>query len=237
MDSYRIVFINYSNSGMLRADSRYHRSTHVDCGAINLKTRLLTFIFGLLLAGTVHAGPILDTPILDTPILGGSLLVATDGAVKAKFLGSDAGYFNTLYLKTDADWGTGQIFDKGTPLDTVVNLGIFDAGTELVFRLFVRNTSLDFFSGDPSRNIDGVPHARAVTTLLQDGSYLTTVGFEDLFDGGDRDYNDFMFSLTNVVDPPAQVPEPSVLLLLGFGLVGLYFQRRTLRLYQAGQYT
>ncbi len=58
-----------------------------------MKTKLLAFISGLLLAGSVHAGP-----ILDTPILGGSLLVATDGAVEAKFLGSNAGYFNTLYL-------------------------------------------------------------------------------------------------------------------------------------------
>jgi hypothetical protein len=202
----------------------------VDFGAINLKTRLLAFIFGLLLAGSVHAGPIL----LDTPILGGSLLVATDGAVEAKFLGSDAGYFNTLYLETDSAWGTGQIFDKRTRLDTVVNLGFFDAGTELVFRLFVSNTGQNFFSGDPSRNIDKRPHARAVTALLEDGSYLTTVGFEDLLGGGDEDYNDFMFSLTNVVDPPAQVPEPSVLLLLGCGLAGLYFQRRKLRLSQTG---
>ena len=186
-----------------------------------MKMKLLAFISGLLLAGSVHAGP-----ILDTPILGGSLLVAADGAVEARFMGSDAGYFNTLYL----DWGTNKIFDKNTPLNTVVSLGNFDAGTELVFRLFVRNTGLNFFSGDLSRNSDGLPHALAVTTLLQDGSYLTTVGFEDLRGGGDKDYNDFMFSLTNVVDPPARVPEPSVLLLLGCGLAGLYFQRRKLRL-------
>jgi len=191
-----------------------------------LKTKLLAFISGLLLAGSVHAGP-----ILDTPILGGSLLVAADGAVEARFLGSNAGYFNTLYL----DWGTNKIFDKNTPLNTVVSLGNFDAGTELVFRLFVRNTGLNFFSGDPSRNSDGLPHARAVTTLLQDGSYLTTVGFEDLRGGGDQDYNDFMFSLTNVVDPPAEVPEPSVLLLLGCGLAGLYCLRRKPRLTPARQ--
>ncbi len=129
-------------------------------------------------------------------------------------------------------WGTNKIFDKNTPLNTVVSLGNFDAGTELVLRLYVRNTGLNFFTGDPTRNIDGLPHALAVTTLLQGGSYLTTVGFEDLRGGGDKDYNDFMFSLTNVVDPPpGAVPEPSVLLLLGCGLAGLYFQRRKLRLY------
>ena len=37
--------------------------------------------------------------ILDEPITGGRLLVVEDGYVTAEFLGSDAGYFNTLYLE------------------------------------------------------------------------------------------------------------------------------------------
>ena len=192
-----------------------------------MKTKLLTLFSCLLFAGTIHAGP-----ILDTPILGGSLLVVANGTVTAKFLGSDAGYFNTLYL----DGAASKIFDKNSSINQIVDLGHITAGTELVFRIDVTNTGLSFFSGDPSRNIDGLPHALAITTLLQGSSYLTTVGFEDLRGGGDKDYNDFMFSLTNVVDPPARVPEPSVLLLLACGLAGLYFQRRKLRLPQAGHY-
>jgi hypothetical protein len=54
---------------------------------------------------------------------------------------------------------------------------------------------------------------------------MTTVGFEDLLGGGDQDYNDFMFRLTNVLDPIA-VPEPPVLFLLACGLIGLVLQRR-----------
>jgi len=74
--------------------------------------------------------------------------------------------------------------------------------------------------------------------------YVTTVGFEDLYGGGDRDYNDLMFSLTNVQNPlpgspdagtvttpldsppNATVPEPGTLALLGIGLLGLGIAKR-----------
>lgn len=167
------------------------------------------------------AGTILDEPILDEPILGGQLLVAEDGEVWAKFLGSDAGYFNELYL------GDVMIFDKSSPLDSdMILLGSFDAGTELVFRLFVTNTDESFYSGDPSRNPDGLAHALAITTFDElTNTYVTTVGFEDLLGGGDEDYNDFEFLLTNVIDPPS-LPAPPVVMLLLIGLAGFGYQRR-----------
>jgi len=179
------------------------------------KMKLLVLFYTLLLTGTAQSGP-----ILDTPILGGELLVASNGNVYAEFLGSDAGYFNTLYLGND------EIFDKSSPVNgDLVDLGIFSAGTELEFWIYVDNTELSFFSGDSSRNPDGLAHAQATTSLLND-VYVTMVGFEDLLGGGDLDYNDFMFSLTNVIDPPTQpAPEPPVLFLLAFGMVGLVLQR------------
>ncbi len=56
---------------------------------------------------------------------------------------------------------------------------------------------------------------------------MTTVGFEDLLGGGDLDFNDFEFQLTNVIDPPpAQAPAPTVLALLGLGLAGIGYRHR-----------
>jgi hypothetical protein len=165
--------------------------------------------------------PAVAGAILDEPILGGQLLVVEDGEVWAKFLGSDAGYFNTLFL----DGSETGLFDKSSTVNDEVLLGSFKAGTELVFRIDVTQTQRSFFSGDPRRNLDGLAHALAVTTFDEvTQTYITTVGFEDLFGGGDKDYNDFMFQLTNVVDPPA-VPVPSVLALLVVGLAGLGYQR------------
>jgi uncharacterized protein DUF4114/PEP-CTERM motif-containing protein len=194
---------------------------------MKLKNRLIALLSTLLLTGTVQAGLLFDESLLDTEILGGRFLVATDGAVEATFLGSDAGYFNILYLDSPDSWGTGSIFDKSTDYGTQISLGEFNAGTELIFRLFVSNTGLSFYNGEGSRNseTDGLPHAMAITTLLDNDLYLTTVGFEDLRGGGDLDYNDFMFSLSNVIDPPG-IPEPSVLLLLAIGLIGFSLARR-----------
>lgn len=179
----------------------------------------LTILLGM--SRLALAGTILDDPILDEPILGGRLLVATDGEVKAKFLGSDAGYINTLFL----NGSNAPLFNKFSPLNSETSLGTFTAGTELVFRLDVWNTGWSFFTGDAGLNPDGLAHALAVTTFNQVDGYITTVGFEDLFDGGDLDFNDFKFSLTNVIDPPG-VPVPPVATLLLIGLAGIGYQRR-----------
>ena len=169
--------------------------------------------------------PAVAGAVLDEPILGGRMLVAEEGDVWARFLGSDAGYFNTLFL----DGSDAVLFDKSSPVDSEVLVGSFSAGTELVFRIDVTDSSQSFFTGDASRNPDGLAHALAITTFdAAADTYLTTVGFEDLLGGGDLDFNDFMFRLTNVIDP-IRVPAPAVVMLLGIGLAGLGYQRRKRR--------
>lgn len=205
----------------------------------------VTIALCLLFAMQPAQANLIDSTILDTEILGGRLFVAEDGKeVTATFLGSDAGYYNTLYLsspRVSVDplfiFDRDGIFDQdgeriyhedGEP--TTISLGSsFGAGEELIFSLYVKNTGNTFYTGDSSRNPDDLAHASAITSLV-DGLYVTEVGFEDLYGGGDKDYNDFMFSLTNVVDPlPNQVPEPSILLLLSgvlFSMIILLRQRR-----------
>ena len=180
----------------------------------------LGLVLAILLSQTVAAGP-----MLGEPILGGRMLVANDGYVTAEFLGSDAGYFNSLYLESPVA-GARFIFDRRAPLDQgPISLGEFSAGTELIFRLDVRNTGLSFFTGDADRNDDGVAHALATTILDEAGTYITTVGFEDLYGGGDLDFNDFEFRLTNVIDP-LPIAAPPVLALMALGLAGLGLRRR-----------
>jgi hypothetical protein len=199
-------------------------------GLSNQPRTLLTLtLFSLaLLFGATQSNA---SYVLDEPIVGGHILVAEDGYVTAQFVGSHAGYFNSLYLETPTD-GSIFLFNKssqhyGAPLV----LGWFEANTELTFRLAVRNTGYDFYTGSGDLNVDGFAHAMAITQLTGDGGYLTTVGFEDLYGGGDRDYDDFVFRLTNVIDPPtlpaaAPVPVPSALALMGLGLAGIGLGRR-----------
>ena len=175
-----------------------------------------------LLAWPVHLPA---SAILDEPVLGGQILVAEAGDVTATFLGSDAAFFNSLYLDSP-DGQDEKIFDKDTALGSTIDLGAFTADTELMFRLDVYDTGFSYFTGDGSRNPDGVPHAEAITTFDEiSGQYITEIGFEDLYGGGDEDYNDFMFRVSNTIDPVG-VPEPPVLALLIMGVVGMGFARR-----------
>ena len=209
-------------------------------GGYPLPILLVVMIIFLLLGPTRPAGAsaILEKAVLDEPILGGSLRVATNGPVKTTFIDSKAGYFNSLYLdlgELGPDDSDIWLFDKSRRSagleDREVTLpGDFLAGVELIFRLDVRknqNAPLlnSFYTGDKSRNPDDLAHAEAITTMDESTEqFITTVGFEDLLGGGDNDFNDFLFQLTNVVDPPA-VPEPPILVLLSIGLAGFVYLR------------
>ncbi|MCX2979643.1 DUF4114 domain-containing protein [Halieaceae bacterium IMCC14734] len=196
--------------------------------SLTKKIRRALLPLALLLTAQAQAGLIVDEGLLDIDILGGQLLVVDTGTVTATFLGSDAGYFNTLFLATPNSGTPTAIFNKNTSAGSTANLGSFDAGTELIFRLFVRNTGNNFYTGDINRNPDQLAHAKATTSLVN-GGYITRVGFEDLWGGGDEDYNDFEFLLSNVVDPPSpptQVSEPPLLPLVALGMLGVYWKRR-----------
>ena len=182
---------------------------------------------GLLVMLTLGYAFFLPTVSMATSILGGSLIVQNTGEVFATFQGSSAGYSSTLFLHN-----TGQsLFNNhSSSVGTTISLGTFEAGTELVFGINVQNTGQTFFTGGGFRNGDGLAHAMINDTFGQEGEAL--VSFEDLLGGGDRDYNDLEFAFSNVAGEEArntdidgntliQNPEPSTVILLGSGLIGL----------------
>lgn len=161
---------------------------------------------------------------------GFKVIVGETGSVVANYLGNSADYSNDLYLMQD-DFGnpvddgdlSNDMFifnNHASTLNSTVDLGIFNAGAELIFRLFVHDTGYNYYTGPESRNPDNRFHAR----VEQDWQpQETLVSFEDLY-GGPFDYNDLSFSFTNT---RTAVPAPAPLALFALSLlVFARFRRR-----------
>jgi hypothetical protein len=197
----------------------------------------------LILCAGVLAFLVFSRPASAAPIIG-QQLYATGGDVIAQFMGHTAGFTNELYLFSAGDLsnplavtgavgslGQGLIFvNQTSPVGSQVNLGSFAAGTELVFGIYVQNTQTLFLMGPGSRNPDGIPHGAVDNGLPpQFPPYgaippgFVGVGFEDLFGGGDLDYDDLGFAFSNV--RVTQTPEPGTLSLLALGLAGIVARR------------
>jgi PEP-CTERM motif-containing protein/uncharacterized protein DUF4114 len=148
------------------------------------------------------------------------------GPLQIEILPKDAAYTSQIYLHTNAG---GMFLGNSTNTGLVINfdnpaaVGL-NPGQEFTLGIHVVNTGNDFVMGPGFDNPDGIPHA----TVNYVYNYVAIIGFEDLFGGGDLDYNDVKIRVIGdiggiIIEP---VPEPSTMLLFGSGLASLLFFRR-----------
>jgi hypothetical protein len=180
------------------------------------------------------------------------LKLKTQSDVRVYFVGEGAGYANTLGFTTDGSGSatspTSQlIFPNASSRVTsynppssilrtaneplmpgdFVDLGRKAANTSLDFFLIANgaNGGRSVFSTQNSQNPDGINHVISFAYAMQNSPYLI-LGFEDLWGGGDRDFNDLLFAVdigaVNIAALTA-TPEPAVtasmVAFLGLGWV------------------
>ena len=119
------------------------------------------------------------------------------GDLHGYFAGEDAGYTSTLGLLVNgAQVASGLFSNHSTAVGAFHDFGHVNAGDRLTF--FIQNQGGTYYS-DTSMNNDGVNHvyasAFAGNSKVPAGTY---VGFEDLYGGGDLDYNDLQFVFSEI---------------------------------------
>ena len=221
-----------------------------------MRTILLTVLSTLWIA-TAHADIQDIFPnLVETQSIGDSTSVGIDpslltfsyGAdVTVYFISEGAGYKNSLgWYDASTDptlaenrnliWnnasGAGNGLAGGGTLNSgdSVDLGTFEAGSSLGFYLAADGANKSnpyYYFTDIGFNPDGIEHV--VAGLLPEEGLLA-IGFEDLFGGGDMDYNDLIIAIDigveNALQIAAAAPEPEIWLMILIGLLGLYLKNQ-----------
>jgi hypothetical protein len=126
----------------------------------------------------------------------GDQLFSTGGAITVEVRAATAGLLSKLRLY-NAD-GTFQEIATNRQVGTTVTLPARPAGEELLFGIEVQDPGKHVYKlGPGDRNPDGIAHGR----VQQSGERQYDVGFEDLFNGGDRDYDDNVFRFSGGLAP------------------------------------
>ncbi|MCK5749451.1 MAG: DUF4114 domain-containing protein [Oricola sp.] len=138
------------------------------------------------------------------------------------FNGHTASHSNNLVSPDFA----GILFNNhGSAVGDTVNMGAFLAGEVIEFQINNLTTGFTYVTGLAADNFDNVLHA--ILTANPDGSI--TVGFEDLKGGGDRDYDDLVFTIYETVADVVETPLPAAGVLMMAGLAGFGFASRKRR--------
>jgi hypothetical protein len=172
----------------------------------------------------------------DDAVFGGRFYVVdASKPIEFTFVTSHATYDHEISIGiTDADgnlvWTVlyeKQGWSSGPNDGSTYTLNIFDAAASGYFttasEVFFRIVSAGgtFYSGDPSGNIDNFAH---VVSFYNYHNGQTLVSFEDLLDGGDLNFDDFVMLVSNISSIPE--PETYVMLLTGLGIIGAIARRR-----------
>jgi len=125
----------------------------------------------------------------------GDQLFSTGGEIKVEVLRATAGLESKLRLYAPDDSFTNIASNRD--LGRVVTLPARPRGEELVFGIYIAEKNRAYKMGPAGRNPDGLAHAVVKPT----GERQFDVGFEDLFNGGDRDYDDNTFRFSGGLAP------------------------------------
>lgn len=197
--------------------------------SLRLITVSIVIWFSLLSVSTVASAiPYQDSGTVDTNVH--TFTATATGPIGAYFYDSTAAYTNTLSLLVNGvmtpESSIGLLNNHTSNIGDFVILGYANVGDVLTFQLNVSDTGKTWYS-DESLNVDGTNHTYS-TAFSGDATHSipggTYVGFEDLYGGGDSDYDDESFIFTNI--SPIPEPETHVMLLVGLGLVAFTVRRR-----------
>lgn len=228
-----------------------------DTASANFQKKVLPSVTDLVNTRLSERKSINDSAMLLDP---SKLQLQTKSDVRVYFIGEGAGYHNTLGFNaagSGVSHGDPRLIfpDASSPVSTYdpeasgkrsarepllpgdfVNLGTFAGGTKLDFFLISdgANGGKNVFSTDKSQNTDHINHVVSFAYAVKESPYLI-VSFEDMYGGGDRDFNDVVFAVDIGAANIAKLmgtPEPALWLTMAsfVGFAVWLKRRQTLQL-------